>query len=247
MIKTVWLYDSHSPHNIPLEPLIKYCVDQKINVFGFGGDNVDFGCISHWNDENFKNKGFNQVRMELEADAACFRAQLAQLRKAMPKAKFVYVQGNHEQWAVQFSQKYPQMKKITVDVLCDFKKYGVEMQPYGAFYKLGKLYFCHGDQFGTSHPATQAVMRCQRNVVFGHFHSAEIAPNFSFIDAKERHVAVQVPCYAKLQAPYLHGKSTKWCNGFFYANIKDSGNFSFGIQLVSPEGRFITQAGVEYR
>jgi len=246
--KTVWLYDSHCPYNIPLKPLISYLKDEQPQVFGLGGDNIDFGCISHWNDANFRHIGFDQVRKNLKHEAGLFREQLAAFRRALPKSDIIYIPGNHEAWLTGFCEKYPQMGEgMDLESLLGLKKLKIKLQPNRAFYKLGKLYFCHGDQVSGQKPAEKFVTRYQRNIVFGHFHSCEIAPNYSPLDSKNRHMAIQVPCYRTLEADYMNGKATKWCHGFFWAHIRPSGNFTAGLQFVSPDGAFITQSGKEYR
>lgn len=244
------IFDSHFPHHIPLEPFLQYAKDVKPTKFILGGDNWDLGIISHWNDTNFKNIGFNTIRTRLHEEADGMMAQLDAFRKAMPQAEFYYIEGNHELWLEGFTGKYPQMEDLTLESLLHLKKRRISLIPFKPkkdFLKVGKLYFKHGHQYGGSNPVKQALERSHKSVVIGHHHGAITWSSFSDVDDSDQHVGFLVPCYAKRAPDYGKGAPNKWMNGFFFANVKESGNFSAGIQLVSTEGRFISQAGKEYR
>lgn len=250
------LYDSHFPHNIPLGTLLNYAKDFKPTDFILGGDNWDLGFLSHWNDANFKNIGFDSIRKRLQNEAKAFSLQLTLFQRAMPHAKVYYIEGNHEHWLVGFSQKYSQMSDLSLESLLDLKARGIELIPYiddaddgipkADFIKLGKLYFKHGHQYSGQNPVKQGLERSHKSVVMGHHHGFITWANHSDVDDKEQHVGHLVPCYRKRGAGYGHGSPNRWMNGFFWAYVKESGNFSGSVQLVSPEGKFITQSGKEY-
>lgn len=251
MRRVLALYDSHYPHNVPLGTFLRYAKDFKPTDFILGGDNWDLGFLSHWNDGNFKNIGFDNIRERLWKEAKEFGSQLDDFREAMPKATFHYIEGNHENWLEQFSNKYSQMQDLSLESLLQLKKRGIkflESRPTRDFIKIGKLYFKHGDQYGGSNPVKQALERSHKSIVIGHHHGAITWSNYSDVDDKDQHVGFLVPCYAKRAPDYGHGMPNRWMNGFFWAHVKtETGNFSGGIQLVSPEGKFITQDGKEYK
>lgn len=240
------IWDSHYPETINLKPFIEYCKADQPDIFVLGGDNISFDIISHWNDANFKNIGFDNVRKTLLEEAAGFRKQLVDLRAAMPKAKFVYILGNHEDWLRQFCIKYPQMRDLTIETLLRLKDLNITTVPFGKPYKLGKLYMVHGHQFGTENPAKQAVTRYHKSVAFGHHHGYIVWSDFSDIEAKEKHTATLIPCYCKVGPEYAKGRPNRWLNGFFYANFKADGSFYSGVQYVKMDGHFVTQDGSEF-
>ena len=248
--KVLAIYDSHYPWNIPLKSFLEYAKDYQPTKFILGGDNWDLGILSHWNDTNFKNIGFNTISRELEKESSGMKTQFDDFRKAMPKAEFYYIEGNHEYWLKGFREKYPQMGELSLESLLELKKRNIKLIPFKPkldFLKVGKLYFKHGHQYGSSNPVKQALERSHKSIVIGHHHGAITWSSFSDVDDDDQHVGFLVPCYAKRAPDYGRGAPNKWMNGFFFANIKDSGNFSAGIQLVSPEGKFITQSGREYK
>lgn len=150
-------------------------------------------------------------------------------------------------WLDGFVSSFPQIEKVNLTTILKRAKKFIEIVPLGGFYNVGKLYFAHGDQFGTANPAKQAVERCGKTVVFGHHHTTKVWCNFSMVDEEEKHLGIQVPCYTTLSPDYGRGKPNAWLNGFFTACVKkDSGKFSPFIQMVSPSGTFMSQAGHEY-
>jgi len=248
--KVIGIWDSHYPWNINLDPFLEYAKDQKPNEFIFGGDNWSLDVISHWNDQDFKNVGFDNVRRKLHEEADGFNDQLDKIVKIMGKAKITYIMGNHEDWISQFSEKYPQMDDLSMESMTHLRKRGfnvIPFEPSKVFYKIGKLYICHGHQFGSEYTAKQAVVRCHHSVAFGHHHSEIMWVDFSDVNAYEKHRGIQIPCYCHRAPGYGKGRPNRWTNGFLWANFKKSGNFSANVQSVNPKnGSFITQDGVEY-
>lgn len=242
--RLIGLFDSHYPHTIPLNPLIKYLLDRPPHQFVLGGDNWSLDIISHWNDANFQNIGFNHVRETLRREANGFKKQLETLRHAMPKAEITYLIGNHEDWLAQFSNKYPQMNDLTLESLLGLSKLNIKLLKLGSYHKAGKLYLCHGDHFGSSNPAKQALERTHKSVAMGHHHNQIMWSDFSDIVAKEKHIGMVVPCYAGLAPGYGHGRPNRWVNGFLEVSLMDNGYFFPFIQHVRQDGTFITQDGV---
>lgn len=245
--KVFSLFDSHYPYHINIQPLLKFIVDWNPDIFVFGGDNWSLDCISHWNEHTFKNIGLNNIMDAFNKEAVGFKEHVRLFRKAAPNAKFVYILGNHEDWLEQFCQSFPQVKKPSVKSVLEEVGEDIEFIPRGGFYRIGKMNFAHGDQFGTQNPAKQAVERCGETVVLGHHHCFKVWPRFSMVDDHNKYLGIQVPCYTGRSPKYGKGKPNNWQNGFLTACIKPSGNFNHHAQLVSPKGHFITQQGVEYK
>lgn len=243
------IYDSHFPYHVSLDSFLRFAKDFKPTKFVLGGDNWDLGIISHWNDQNFKNVGFNNIRRKIKEEAQELGWQIDNLKVAMPKAQFYYLEGNHEYWITGFREKYPQMEDMSLEGLLHLKSRKVTLVPFKPGHdtlQIGKLYFRHGHQYGSSNPIKQALERSHKSIVIGHHHGAAMWSNHSDVDDKEQHVGYLVPCFCKRNPDYGKGAPNKWLNGFFHASVSNSGNFSAGIQLVSPEGKFISQMGVEY-
>lgn len=191
----------------------------------------------------------DNIMVQLRKEMAGFSSQVEKMMTVAPNAKFVYILGNHEDWLRQFCESFPQVHKPTIKSLMGDIAKKIYFINQGCFYKVGKLTFCHGDQMkGGMNPAKWAVEKCNANIVFGHFHCRKEWPNHSMIDAEDKHMGIQVPCYTTSAPHYGGGSPNQIQQGFFTASIKkDSGKFSHHVQLVSPRGEFMSQMGKEYK
>jgi len=248
--KTLWLYDSHFPYNIHVGPLLEFIKDYKPDILGFGGDNWSLDVISHHDSAKHPNRGFNTIGKDFYDEAADYREHIADFMRAAPKAKFVYILGNHEDWIARWCINHPQLKDPDIRSLLGTVGKNIEFIPFGGFYQIGNIHFTHGHQFGSQNPAKQAVERCTKTIVIGHHHGYKIWPAFSMTDALSKHLGILVPCYCGLAPAYLKGSPNGWMNGwmngFFTASIKRSGKFSPHVQLVSQKGHFMNQMGKVY-
>lgn len=161
----------------------------------------------------------------------------------MPNTEFKWVLGNHEAWLPMFCSKYPQMSDMSLEKLVDTESFGIKVHKQGSFVKCGKLYICHGDQFGTENPAKQALLRTHKSVAMGHHHNQIMWSDFSDFDAKEKHIGIVVPCYAGLAPGYGKGRPNRWVNGFLEASITAGGYFFPFVQHVKQDGHFVSQDG----
>ena len=244
------LYDSHYPYNLSLTQFLNFAKDFKPTVFILGGDNWDLGFISHWNSKLFRKFGFDQLRKDLKRESKGMMAQLDTFRNYMPKAEFIYLEGNHEHWITEFGEDYEQMEDFSLEYLLKLKSRGIELFSYTGnddTCKVGKLYFKHGHQYGSSNPAKQAVERSKKSIVIGHHHGYSEYFDYSDTDCTQKWVGIQVPCFRNRDADYLMGRPNKWATGFFSACIKPSGNFSHHVQLVDSNGEFTSQMAKEYK
>lgn len=246
-VKLVALFDSHYPYHINIRPFLNFLRDYQPDVFVFGGDNWSLDCISHWNEREFRHIGMDNVLDAYRREREGFRKHVGEIVEACgEQCRFVYIIGNHEDWGNQFCQMFPQIEAFSIqEILRDFKD-RFEFVQRGGMYRLGKLSFAHGDQFGSQNPAKQAVERCHASVVFGHHHSYKVWPAFSMVNDLEKYIGIQVPCFTGRSPKYGKGMPNAWQNGFFTATIKTSGNFSPHVWLVSPKGHFTDPYGREY-
>lgn len=158
--KVFALYDSHYPYNIDINPLLDFLKDYRPDEIIFGGDNWDISYVSHWNEEDIKNEGFHYIRKRLHQEAAQLKEQIERFRKTASTRRFTYILGNHEDWLNQFESKHP---SISHKEGLSFKRLlgltDANIIPQGGIYRLGKLNFMHGDQFGSENAPKQSLMR----------------------------------------------------------------------------------------
>lgn len=248
VIKIAALFDSHYPETINLKPFLNFLKDFKPDVFIFGGDNWSLDCVSHHNKDKFASWGLNAIMDELNKQANGFAMQIQSIMSAAGASKYVYIIGNHEDWLQDFCFQFPQIHKPSIKSLLGHTAEKIEFLPCGSFYKIGKLTFCHGDQMrGGQNPAKYAVEAAKSSIVFGHYHTVKVWPSFSMVDAEDKNVGIQVPCYTSSAPSYGGGKPNQINQGFFTACMdKASGKFSWHLQGVSPRGSFMSQLGKVY-
>jgi hypothetical protein len=252
--KSLSLGDLHYPHHIDLQPFIDYGRYVKPHYLNLMGDMLDLDCISHHNKEEFKNKGFDNIKREFNGVIEKFKGILDMFRMNFPKATITMVSGNHEEWLCGFANDFPQLdekidrssSKKTLENLLETKKHGVNVLPFGEAFNIGKLYFRHGHEYGSSHPAKQAVMHSHKSIAIWHHHTRQTHTTYSDIGSDE-YAGFAVPCYCTKAMKYGKGKPNRWTNGFLWGSHKEgSGNFTAGIITTSSKGHFMTTNGEEY-
>jgi hypothetical protein len=251
--KSLSIGDLHYPHHIDLQPFFDYGQYLKPEYVNLMGDMIDLDLISHHNETEFKNVGFDNIKNDFQLLVSQFTGVLDAFRMAFPKAIITFVPGNHEEWLCRFATDYPQLdKKIdrsssmnTLRSLFDMDKMGINTINFGETLNIGKLYFRHGHEYGTMFPAKQAVLHSHKNIAIWHHHTRQCYTSYSDVDEVE-FIGFSVPCYCTKGMKYGRGKPNRWSNGFLWACHKESGNFTAGIISTSKKGHFIVPNGEEY-
>jgi len=201
--------------------LLLLAKDLKPDYVVLAGDFLELHSVSQHGEFN---------RELLNEDLAHGRQALAELQKAAPKAKIVYLEGNHETRLPRFiSSKVPSLEG-TLDLPRGLKlaESGITWvtetkQPWSR----GKLDVIHGHQMPGKHGPKHHAMRMTelygtpgRTVVYGHTHKAQLftAPGLGGIKT-----AIGLGCMRTLQPSWLHGANAGWSHGFAVAEVSGSG------------------------
>lgn len=228
-------------HNLKaLNAFEQFVEDFQPDTLILGGDMLDCSMLSHWNKESRRDveglRILNDAR-ELDKHIARMKASCGQL---------VYIIGNHEDWLDQLEDKYPGL-----DGLLDVRHLlpsldGCKVVERGGSYRIGKLWFIHGDQFsGGEHIAKKAVEAYGRNIRFGHFHTAQVHTKFSALDAEDVKTGICVPGLCKRNPSYGKGSPNRWTQGFLWGHVWPNGHFNDQITLI-VDNKFIAN-GKEYK
>jgi len=176
-----------------------------------------------------------------EDDVNACNQFLDRLQKLCPKAKFHYLEGNHERriekWCVTEAlgkhQDAAYLKRLFgVDTQLGLSKRGIHLYEQGKHYhditipatiRLGKCYFTHGSRT-SKHAASDMLNDFGGNVVFGHTHRAD---SYVRRTVTEGTIGAWNPgCLCKLQPFWRHTGITGWSHGY-------------GLQFVQPDGAFL--------
>lgn len=209
-------YQDRAAYGLTLQ-IIK---EMKPDLVFLGGDILDFYSISQY------NKDPDRV-LTLQADLNYVYEELCKLRKLVPKAEIVLLQGNHEHRLTRYLQtKAPELSTLdalTLPSLLKLDSLKIKWIPNGTRMKVGKLWHLHGNEIpGAGMNVAKAKFdRLGSNVIFGHHHKLQSFTKRTYDG--DVYGAWANGCLSDLQAEYAH--FTDWILGFSIIEYGATGNF----------------------
>lgn len=227
-----------------IQAMLKFGSDFKPDHWIEGGDNLDYGPVSHW----LKEKKKSSERLDLRKDALLYKNEILdpinQIMSRPSKQKKIktWMRGNHEEWAVQFGEANPGAASLVdPETLLDLSGWNVVDQ--GGYVQLGKLIVIHGDTLSGQNHAKQAVDKYGHSVMYGHFHTWKVEPKHEMLDVEQPKVGIAVPCLCNKNPNYLKNKPNQWMKGFAYGWVQEDGSFQVNVP-VYVHGRFVAEGRV---
>lgn len=239
----MWLLlpDLHLPcHNIAALNAVKDFAkknSERIEGFVWMGDQLDLAEISH---HTISKPGLRK-RGALRANLEEMRGILREMEALMPKAKRVWINGNHE----RFVQKDLQETNPELDGMLDLEEWlglrenGYTVVPQGGEYRIGKLTVIHGDTVGGGiYVARKAAeVYAGTNVVMGHVHFFSSHTRQSPASAESRWGAWTLGTLGVINPNYARNKANACVNGFGVVERFPDGAFNL-FPIVVSRGRF---------
>lgn len=255
-------HDVHVPHNIDFGPVLAWQKKFNPTHIVINGDFLNLEHASHWNEGVFKQIGYDDVGKALREELAAGQALLGRIRQASPKAKIFYVPGNHEHWLYYCALYFPQLgillgrevpKGYKVDLARAgdealeelLRRYlqtdtmGITVLPFNEPLEIGHIMYLHGHQLTI---ANSAKLYPMKNLVFGHWHEHSTKGLNDSGDQKLVKEHTCVPCMTHLgpkSHAYRQGKSSRWMNGFYVAEVDKDGLFDGRIVKILGGKRII--------
>jgi hypothetical protein len=238
----LWAFDIHSgkeqavvrgkrvvrPTDNPaaMRAFLRFAEDFEPDIFGFGGDQLNCGPVSHWHRGKPRLVEGFRMKDELDTFGEKILERVERLMRGKGKRR-IWLNGNHEAWIDQFVDEYPQLEgMIEVAQYLDLDNRDWEIYSTGEMATIGKSYWTHGDIFRSGfNPAQKAVNHYRRNLRFGHFHTYMVYPLHDPLDITDNHTAISVPCLAIRGMTYGKGAANNCLNGFIYGYVDDTGDF----------------------
>lgn len=253
MRKFAFLTDLHygserrNGHKVPLHDMrafnaaYAFLKDFKPDVLILGGDILDCGAISHHN----HGKPGRTEGMRFMADAEGCAREIFRPLEQLGASQLIYGLGNHEAWCDDLNDDQPVLEGLTdLTRLMQLQKW--EVLPQGWRYRLGKLWFLHGDTLkGGASVTKSAVTDGGRSLRFGHFHTFAAVTKTSFLDENVGHTGIAVPCLCSRSPKYGEGKGNSWVQGFNWGYVMPDGTFSDYVSVIT-NGKFVAN-GKQYR
>lgn len=196
-----------------------------------------------------QHSAFN--RELLEEDLAAGRQAIEALQGAVPQARVIYLEGNHETRLPRFiASKVPSLEG-TLDLPTELKlkERGVIWVPENKQpWSKGRLDVIHGHQMSQGHgPKHHAMRMCElygepgRVVVYGHTHKAQLFTTPAKNGVK---MAVGLGCMRTLTPGWLHGANAGWSHTFAIAELSPSGRAA--VYTVPVADGYVNWGGTVY-
>jgi predicted phosphodiesterase len=208
------------------------------------GDFADCTSLSHWIDG--KAKLLENRRFFKECQV--LNDELDDIQHY--SGKVTYIEGNHENWAVQYVIRNPQVEGV-IDIPIQLKLedrgiswYALDSKlPKKRLYRLGKCHFIHGCYINKYH-AFKHLITYGCCLVYGHTHQSQ-SYMLNMME-QEPIMAWGLGCLCSHAPDYLRGRPANWISQFatFEYNTK-TGNFNLYPVNITDK-RFIYQ-GKEYK
>lgn len=208
------------------------------------GDFLDMDTISSFNEGKARLLQGKSISADiLEANKILDRHQ-AIVRKRNPKAKFVLLEGNHEERVERFLDEHPQFAGfLDVPTMLQLEERGIEwVQSWtkGVVYTIGKANFVHGKATNNYH-AKKMAEDYGDNIFYGHTHDMMCIPKASRLHPDKVIVGQSIGCLC-VDMPYMKGRPSKWQQGFAVFHFQPNGTFTyytpriFNHKFVGPDG-----------
>jgi len=217
-----------------------------------GGDFVDLETISRFNKHRRGLIGIDKCLKDIKAEIATCNSILDEIDVAAGEdCRKVLILGNHEERLDKFYCEYPQYHDEGVEIQSELmlQKRGYKVVGHGGFYKLGKLYFIHGEGYGGDHYTKSISLRCRRNIRTFHHHTNQTYTITSPLDSGDICEVKSIGCMCDRAPSYLRGTTNRWINSFGCGYVKSNGDFQdyvvniVGMSFIAPNGKLYEAKG----
>lgn len=217
IVKAVFLSDVHLPRQIKLGGVFQYIKDFRPDEIILGGDIIDAGemhGVESWPASKFKVAYYRR-------DLNLFKWFIQKLWSLSPKAKIVYLEGNHEERYQRLARNFPDLFgdsfNFERDGVPSNRRHKFTWIPYGdyySFYTLGDCLFTHGTIYPDNHAKKMAMAYTPKKMVYGHLHDYQAYTTHTGIPTSPSRFAVTPGCLCGRLPDYKKGHPNKWNHGF---------------------------------
>lgn len=226
------LYDLHMPFHARDE--IKIAIDHGVSVRSdvviVAGDGMD--CISM--------SRFPKIERDLQVEIDVAVDFLRYLRFRMPRAKIIWLEGNHEEHIKRFlmtkAAELHGLRGLNFNNLLSFDDFGVELVEGRRIIKAGELNIFHGHEVvgGGENVAKNKMKRAMSNIMFGHSHLIQEDIQKTINDKYIGSWSIGCLCHKSPDYnPY-----NKWINGFADVTLHADGTFEVDSKKII-DGRIL--------
>ena len=214
--KFVVLSDIHFPYHDEkaLKAVYNFLSNTHVDTIILNGDILDFYDVSSFDKDPDR---INSLQKEIDMAQKFFK----KLRGLAPKAKIVFVKGNHEDRIERYLKKHPELYSLDalkLPNLLNLDNYAIEYKDKG--FKLGSLKIIHGDMVRkfSGYTARGELEKHDSSGISSHTHRGGVY----YYRTPERYLAwFESFCLCDLNPEYI--SEPNWQQGFLYGYVeKDS-------------------------
>lgn len=211
------------------------------------GDFMDMDTISSFNASEPRKTRGRYISADFEEGNKILDRHQAIIRAKNRKAKFVMLEGNHEERVERWLDKNPMFEGyFDIPRALNFEERGfewVKSWTEGKIYTIGKANFIHGKFTNQYHPAKMA-QRFGDNIFYGHTHDMMCHAVAHELHPDKVHVGQSIGCLCTSQG-YMKGSNNNWQQGFMVLHLLPSGQFTYYLPRIFNH-KFIGPDGVLY-
>ena len=196
------------------------------------GDVGEWNAFSAWKFKRRKAPPLEYLIEDFEQDVKDVNRGMDMVDESLDKAncneKYI-TEGNHDNWLNMAVEKYPYIPQYKFKNAVNLADRGYTYYPMGKFFKLGKLFFYHGHQFGGQYHAANHLRKKGCNVMYGHWHDLQQHSVTHHDGAKS---AWSIGCLKDMSPKandWLQYRDVNWAHAFAIVDFFEKGLFTVHI------------------
>lgn len=248
----VALYDVHYPYHIPAyynprrpSPIFNFLKDFDPHVLIDGGDALDLDIIGHWNKGKVRITEGKRLKHVYDGYNRLLDERQENLKSLQ---SWSYIFGNHEVWIEDLLDEQPVLEGLVgISENLHLEERGAIVIPQRQHFKLGHLYFIHGDYkrgYAATYTAKAIASIYGKSVVYGHFHANQVYSAVTPFDEQPYQVT-GLGCLCNLNPMWKRNEPSAWTNAFAYGYVMPDDTYQlFVVNVIN--NRFVVE-GELYR
>jgi hypothetical protein len=212
------------------------------------GDVLDLGCISSHNEANLRAVEGQRILKDYKiCDAKILQPHEQIIRKSNPKARIVWISGNHEFRATRWLSFNTQaIGMFEPEIVLKLKERNIEWIDFwekGEVFKIGKATFGHGKYCNEGHAKKHALRYSvpYGSFPYGHTHDTNccVVPG-----ANNKTIIAQSLGHLSKMPKWMQGSPSNWEQAFAVFEFMPDGQYNYSVIRIKNH-RFVFN-GVVY-
>lgn len=229
-------FDKHYPEYDPRlwRAELQLVKDIQPDGFIFGGDQLNFQCISHHDKDKPRLKPRGGYANDMDGFVDDILDPLDELLGKHTDKR--WIMGNHEDWLQDLYDEQPELEgALDIEKFLQLEKFGWKVVPLGQTTTLGKLQVLHGESFNGQYAAKKLVETYCQSAVMGHLHTLQAYTKTAPI-GKKKWCGWVIPTSGITNHRYAKNRPNSGLQGFAIVELWGSNFNLFPIVVVG--GKF---------